>query len=638
MALLGSSVDPRLFIQDYSGFVDASKTQAQTMAGIGQTIGDIGKMYAERKKEQADQEKDIKIADNIAAAVEKSMPELVPNIGEIRGRIADKNIPLSERHADAKSILAALQSGVQVEQLKAQRAETEARKQAAVYSYNADINRARLESEAKKAPVFKLEKVKVAMPDGSAFEAELPYDEKRGMFYDPSAKKYIKDVQAWALGEPAYDEQVSNETSQFTAPTTYYGFGKDVNGPDEIQDKWTNQGYTSTGKNLTEGVAAVNTQKYPLGTIFRDSDSGEVLIAADSHGNKDPNVIDVYRSPSNYVKKKENKSYEVIGQIPREQIPKTPSGIASLIEQYSGNQSSNLQGQASSIDNAISMGGDLSQQAMGSPAQQALVAQMIQEGQGLGSAQNAADRASGTEPSLSQQQAQVPQQPQQYKLRAGFVPVEPKNPTVESVTGDAAAALKLDPRGTYAITKIGNRVTKIDVTTAPPTAEQTAKAQKSQEEIQKATRAKEIALKTIDEFIDPKTGKATQKLDDAVGYGEAFATGVAEYAPILGTQSEESRSNQQRLSRLVESGVLDAASLLKPVSNTDLELLIRNRPMITSPTKVWEEYFADLKRILGNPNNYIDSPSAGGTQSESTQPQPAMSPSDRLRALREKKQ
>ena len=38
MALLGSSVDPRLFMQDYSGFVRAAETQAQGMQNLGAGI------------------------------------------------------------------------------------------------------------------------------------------------------------------------------------------------------------------------------------------------------------------------------------------------------------------------------------------------------------------------------------------------------------------------------------------------------------------------------------------------------------------------------------------------------------------------------------------------------------------------
>jgi hypothetical protein len=52
MALLGSSVDPRLFLQDFSGFTRAAEIQAQGMQNLGQNIGKAISDYADLKKEQ----------------------------------------------------------------------------------------------------------------------------------------------------------------------------------------------------------------------------------------------------------------------------------------------------------------------------------------------------------------------------------------------------------------------------------------------------------------------------------------------------------------------------------------------------------------------------------------------------------
>ena len=55
MALLGSSVDPSLFSNDYSGFAQAGAVQGQSYANLGQNIGEgISKavdMYQESKKQ-----------------------------------------------------------------------------------------------------------------------------------------------------------------------------------------------------------------------------------------------------------------------------------------------------------------------------------------------------------------------------------------------------------------------------------------------------------------------------------------------------------------------------------------------------------------------------------------------------------
>ena len=52
MALLGSTVDPRLFVQDYSGFTRAADIQAQSMANLGSQIAGGIERYGEQKQER----------------------------------------------------------------------------------------------------------------------------------------------------------------------------------------------------------------------------------------------------------------------------------------------------------------------------------------------------------------------------------------------------------------------------------------------------------------------------------------------------------------------------------------------------------------------------------------------------------
>jgi hypothetical protein len=115
-------------------------------------------------------------------------------------------------------------------------------------------------------------------------------------------------------------------------PVTRYSLGADAGGPDELQDSWTNKGYSSTGQNLTPGVAAVNEKAFPLGTIFRDKETGQAFIAADRHGNKNPNVVDVYTDPENYRMEKQEREFEIVGQV--EEIPKDAQGVRELLSQY----------------------------------------------------------------------------------------------------------------------------------------------------------------------------------------------------------------------------------------------------------------------------------------------------------------
>lgn len=194
----------------------------------------------------------------------------------------------------------------------------------------------------------------------------------------------------------------------------------------------------------------------------------------------------------------------------------------------------------------------------------------------------------------------------------GFAPSKAAR-EVRIITGDVAKVKGLDPAGTYEETYEDGKLIGVKPITAPPTISQLAQVEKSKAsieeskaEVEKAKRAKDIAIKTMSDYVDTE-GRPTERLDKAVGYGEAFATGVAEYVPIIGTQSGETRSDQQRLNRLVETDILGAASLLKPVSNTDLLMLIKNRPTVTQPVEVWTKYFSDIKGILSNPENYISS-------------------------------
>jgi hypothetical protein len=53
MALLGQSINPALFVQDYSGFTKAAAIQAQGMQNLGQQIQGIAQDYTANKKEES---------------------------------------------------------------------------------------------------------------------------------------------------------------------------------------------------------------------------------------------------------------------------------------------------------------------------------------------------------------------------------------------------------------------------------------------------------------------------------------------------------------------------------------------------------------------------------------------------------
>lgn len=72
MALLGSSIDPGLMVQDYSGYAKAGETQGQMYAQMGKDVGgmiDKGvDMYAKQKQFKGQQEAFGKSMDYMAKA------------------------------------------------------------------------------------------------------------------------------------------------------------------------------------------------------------------------------------------------------------------------------------------------------------------------------------------------------------------------------------------------------------------------------------------------------------------------------------------------------------------------------------------------------------------------------------------
>jgi hypothetical protein len=120
MALLGASIDPSLFRQDYSGFVNAAKIEAGAMAGLGQNIASLADMYKEKKKENKAMEDEIKTADTIAGILESKMPDAFPGVTETRMTLNDGNLSLAERFAAAKTLKSMLSTGSQLHQMDLQ--------------------------------------------------------------------------------------------------------------------------------------------------------------------------------------------------------------------------------------------------------------------------------------------------------------------------------------------------------------------------------------------------------------------------------------------------------------------------------------------------------------------------------------
>lgn len=641
MALLGSSVDPRLFMQDYSGFARAAEIQAQGMQNLGASIGGAIESYAEAKEKRkkidastkasrAGIESAIKLGDAYGIDIKSSLEPILakmddPNTTPIEAAMYGEEAKNRITNVLNMGITASEREGAQ------QRAMMEQQYKAAQLGLEAEkVDIARLKASQGPTPKFELRKPQITSPTGEVFEGpELPYDVNRGMYFDTKANKYIADPNLIGTGKeyaadsamPIPTSQVGGGAANLIASAAKMNIGKlstaktpgtqggNVGCADAIcrtfkqatGEELVPKGTLSTREMATALESDTRFIKVPL----TEAQKGDIVLTP-RKGNKAGHtgiVIDGGAIASNSSKGFAGKApgtfvqNYTIDSWRKNVAPRNPSETAAY--RYVKSQG---------IDNALAINGDMTQQAMGTPEQQAEAARQIEQGQQLrlATAQNIPQGAIPTEPSMATQQPQLPQQAApQWSPPSGFAPVGTKGKKVDIVTGPTAQALNLDPRGTYEVSRENGNITGVQAITSAPTAAEVSKVEESKAELEKAKAAKDISIKTISEFVD-KEGRPTEALQSAVGYGEALATGIAEYAPIIGTQSGKTRSDQQRLARLVEGSVLEAASLLKPVSNTDLKMLIQNRPQITDPVETWTEYFREIRSILKNPNNYID--------------------------------
>jgi len=186
-------------------------------------------------------------------------------------------------------------------------------------------------------------------------------------------------------------EQGGNLPVANPTPVTQYSIPASVGGADEEYDSGTAQGYGSVDNELAPGVVAVNPRVYPIGTIFKDANTGEAFVAGDKHGNPNPNVIDIYTSPSQYTGASGQRNLVPVGQIPANQIPKTAGGVGELLKNFG--KVPEGEGAYTSIGK-IQQGSQLQQQQMENP-----FADLIPKSEGV-STGNVFDQALSQYPKL----------------------------------------------------------------------------------------------------------------------------------------------------------------------------------------------------------------------------------------------
>jgi hypothetical protein len=525
--MLGAGVDPRMFVQDYSGFTRAAEIQAQGMQNLGTAIGNVAGQVGDYFKQQGEKKKLVKQSGLQIDAALQLFPDLAPSLQGVKERMRDENIPLSDRAAEAEVVANLINMGVGEMRnrsnmsLKQEQAMADAIYKQQQLGMQERRTRATEFSAMQGAkPTFDLKEATITSPDGQTFKKDIPYDKNKGMFFDPDAGKYIKDINKWGFGEPAYAEDMPptsqvggaiNE-SALPAPLRKYAssfqeqgnkYGVDPALLAAISMHETANGKSSAFRNKNNAMGVSNASgPIQMGSVEASIEKMASLLGKGINQGKGPYAN--AKSIEDIAKR-----YAPIGagNDPRGLNKYWTSGVSANYEKLS------TKGQE---DNSTSMIGDLSRQAMGTPEQQAEIARMIEQGAGMATSQAAPSGAMATEPRMVQPQPAAQQVPQ-YKVRPGFVPVSgaKQQQAVKIVKGQEAEAFGLDPMGTYKVkTNPDGSLVDAQVMSAPPTAEQKQKTELAQRELQQQIA---VTKDKSERFV-----KSLEKLRDHKGFSRLF--------------------------------------------------------------------------------------------------------------------
>jgi hypothetical protein len=490
-------------------------------------ISDLAGQAKNYFKQQGEKKKLVKQSSLQIDAALQLFPDLAPSFQGLKERMRDENIPLSDRAAEAEVVANLINMGVGEMRNRANMSMQQDKALAdAIYKEQ----RLGMEERRTRAtefsamqgakPTFDLKEATITSPDGKTFKKDIPYDKEKGMFFDPDAGKYIQDINKWGFGEPAYAEDMpptsqvggSINESALPVPLRKYAssfeeqgskYGVDPALLAAISMHETANGKSSAFRNKNNAMGVSNAS----GPIQMRSVEASIEKIANLLGKG----INQGKGPYANAKSIEDiaKRYAPIGagNDPRGLNKYWTNGVSSNYEKLSsGGQS----------DNSTSMIGDMSQQAIGTPEQQAEVARMIEQSAGMRTAQAAPSGAMPTEPRMAQPQPATQQAPQ-YQVRPGFVPVAgaKQQNAVKIVKGQEAEAFGLDPMGTYKVkTNPDGTLTDAQVMSAPPTAEQKQKAEISQRELQQQIA---VTKDKSERFV-----KSLEKLRDHKGFSRLF--------------------------------------------------------------------------------------------------------------------
>jgi hypothetical protein len=421
---LGEGIDPRMFVQDYSGFTRAAEIQAQGMQNLGATIGQGIKDFGEARQERKKIDAEIKATSAGIESAIKMGKDLGIDIGSylspIQAKINDPNtspveaLALGRTAAQGISNAFTLGIGAQERSIASQRARDEnafrlanlevAQQRANIYGQKAQAEASELTRDT----------IKAFDPDTGQDKEWDVWKNKQGDLLTPDKKSRIVDPDKYIYGEPGGVQELPTTSqiapskqinqSALSSPLRKYAQSFEEYGNKyrvdpallaAIAEHETGGGKSSAFRNKNNAMGVSNASgPIKMASVEASIEKMASLLGRGMNEGKGPyanakSIEDIGRK------------YAPIGagNDPGNLNKFWTRGVSSKYEKLATPKQ---------IDEAISMGDDGSQQAMGTPEQQAEVGRIIEQSAGMRTAQAAPSGAMPTEPRINQQPQPAP--------------------------------------------------------------------------------------------------------------------------------------------------------------------------------------------------------------------------------------
>ncbi len=627
--MLGAGVDPRMFVQDYSGFTRAAEIQAQGMQNLGATIGQGIKDFGEARQERKKIDAEIKATSAGIESAIKMGKDLGIDIGSylspIQAKINDPNTSPAEALAlgrtAAQGISNAFTLGIG--------AQDRAIKQNQLRSENA-FRLANLEVAQQRANIYgqkaQAETSKLTKGTLSFFDPDTNQSEEMDVNYDPQGRprvigtgELIVDPVKFKYGEGGV-EKLPEQNIPSTSQVDYNQLPSDGN--------W---GFTSkTRDQLPKSTAQARQVSLDFNAAANKNAKGiEIIIPNDASRIERMAAEDYVQQTQKYFADrgvdvpvrgvrtaKENgrgtpgrfhtEPFFVGDTAARKVMESDPDGYAQVLANTLGkinnvtfiaphktNDPGASDGKFNERDFAKGSiipalerlsRGDFSRQAMGTPEQQAEVSRMIEQGSGMATSQATPSRSMSTEPSLAQQQPQLPARRQVVATRPVGGGQQPK--TVKVVSGEEAQRYDLPPSGTYEVSLNPDGSLADTEKIIPPI---------SEEQLKKETKIEqEQALRSAGDAAEGI--RIVNKLTQSSGFAGVFGAGIGlKYLPATETRTAE--NYRKKLVALATTDTMRKFQGLGQMSDKEFGVAQDSATMLSDPGISEEAAASELNRL-----------------------------------------